>query len=173
MKKCPNCHHSNLNNASQCDKCGYYFDDTIKCKYCGKDNLKAWEFCINCHKELYSNSVHEENRKNYDDNEEDLKTISFECIVCNNKFMINANDDFNVFICKKCRSIFLYEWKNNKLVINVIKKEEFFPDNIKEIITIIYPTLLSYHNSHTSYIPFSLFSKNLTKVPSLQKTTNF
>jgi endogenous inhibitor of DNA gyrase (YacG/DUF329 family) len=130
-KDCPNCKSPNLNNAFQCDKCGYYFDDVAKCPHCGTYNLKTWNTCIKCsHKISYSQNNDNNKEKKHSHNKEE---ILFDCIVCHNKFSVNVTDNFNAFACKQCRSIFSYEWKKNKLVINIIKKEEIIPEKIKEL----------------------------------------
>jgi endogenous inhibitor of DNA gyrase (YacG/DUF329 family) len=138
LKDCPSCGSPNAINAYECHQCGYNFDDIIKCPHCGEFNFNGWKKCKNCKGELYvyksnnyENNNFEETNEKYEYNK---KTIFFKCIVCNNNFSINTDDDFNAFVCKKCRSIFTYEWKNNKLIINIIKKEEIIPNEIIEII---------------------------------------
>jgi endogenous inhibitor of DNA gyrase (YacG/DUF329 family) len=133
-KDCPNCGFPNLNNAFKCDKCNYHFDDVIECPHCGTYNLKNWYKCIKCSKKIYvSENKHESNKNKEYSQDNNKNSILFDCVVCNNKFNINTNDNFNSFVCKKCRSIFSYEWINNKLIINVVKREEIIPDNIKEL----------------------------------------
>ncbi|MCL2444199.1 MAG: hypothetical protein FWD13_12160 [Treponema sp.] len=74
------------------------------------------------------------NNVNVNNNE---KIILFECVICNNKYSINVYDIYNTFICRNCNSIFSYEWKNNKIIINVIKKEEYIPEYINNILILI------------------------------------
>jgi len=97
------------------------------CTRCGcklKLNLK---FCTQCGLKCdFSTSNKDHQTKD--------KSIVFECIVCQNEFSINAIDTFNAFACIKCKSIFSYEWKNNKCIINVIKKEKNIP---KELIILM------------------------------------
>jgi hypothetical protein len=62
------------------------------------------------------------------------KMIQYTCICCNYKFGVLPKDDFNTFACKKCHSIFSYEWQNDKLLIKTIVKNEYIPEEIKKIL---------------------------------------
>jgi predicted RNA-binding Zn-ribbon protein involved in translation (DUF1610 family) len=133
--ECPNCGEQNFNTASRCKKCNWSFSDSIKCPHCGEYNLKTWGKCVKCKKELFSSQNNYENKNNQrKENETNKETKIFECVVCRNKFSINVIDEYNAFVCKNCRSIYSYEWKNGKLLINVVKREETIPDNIKKLI---------------------------------------
>jgi DnaJ-domain-containing protein 1 len=104
MKDCPNCGSQNKVDAVKCYVCRHYFDDESTSDF--------------------NDSYEEEKRKN--------KNTLFDCPVCKNNFKINTNDDFNAFACKNCRSIFSYEWKNNKLIISAVKKQKYIPDEIRK-----------------------------------------
>ena len=139
MKACPTCGNYNFNNAYECNKCKYKFDDVIICENCGESNLKIWEKCIKCGKRINITNNHKNNGYEYKNNnsekkqENNVKTTLFECTVCKNKFSIDTRDNFDAFACKKCKSIFSYEWIKNKLIINVIKKEQIIPNEIMNL----------------------------------------
>jgi preprotein translocase subunit Sec63 len=107
-----------MDNIKECPKCGWAsFSDAVKCHMCGH--------IFNIAKE-----DKKEDRKN--GRKEYLK--KFVCIICHNEFSVNVMDLFNVFICMNCRSIFLYEWVNGKLIISIVKREEVIPKEIKKLI---------------------------------------
>ena len=133
MKDCYNCGTQNRADASVCYICGYNFnndenndDDKINCPKCGYLNFIEWEcYCEHCHELIFDYDTYQK-RKN--------KKVStmFDCPICKNKFKIGTEDDFNAFACKHCRSIFSYEWDNNKLVISAVKKNKNIPDEIRK-----------------------------------------
>ena len=93
MKDCPDCGSQNKVDASECYVCGYDFDENDTSDFNDYEQVKT-----------------------------NNKITIFDCPVCKNNFKIYTNDIFNAFACKKCHSIFSYEWKNNKLIITAIKK---------------------------------------------------
>jgi hypothetical protein len=56
------------------------------------------------------------------------------CDSCKNDFEITISDEFGVFICKRCRSIYTYEYINNKFKIIQIYKNMYIPSEIKKIL---------------------------------------
>lgn len=47
---CPNCgkRRKVLTSKTHCEKCGFKFEDALKCQNCGALNLKGSKYCINC-----------------------------------------------------------------------------------------------------------------------------
>jgi endogenous inhibitor of DNA gyrase (YacG/DUF329 family) len=125
MKDCPDCGSQNKVDASECYFCGYYFDDENE----------------------YTSDFNNQEKQKY----ENKKTL-FKCPVCNNNFKIYTNDIFNAFACINCRSIFSYEWENNKLIISAVRKEKYIPEEIRkaaEIFELKFP--ISQENLKSSY----------------------
>jgi endogenous inhibitor of DNA gyrase (YacG/DUF329 family) len=57
------------------------------------------------------------------------------CDSCKNKFKITPSEDFDAFICRKCRSIYTYEWLNGELKIVQQIKNAYIPPEIKRLLT--------------------------------------
>jgi hypothetical protein len=139
-KDCPKCGSPNMNDAVKCKKCEYFFGDRIisnrsqdiKCPYCGTLNSNWFRKCEDCNNKVCVSKSKYENKKS--SQEYNKKTILFDCVAYHNKFTINVDGISNVFICQNCSSIFSYEWKDNKLIIHIVKKEDFIPKNIKILI---------------------------------------
>jgi endogenous inhibitor of DNA gyrase (YacG/DUF329 family) len=130
-KDCPKCGSQNDVDISKCSVCGYYFYDEESSDFSDSQKKRT-----------------------------NKKTI-FECPECKSNFTIYTNDDFNAFACIKCRSIFSYEWNNNKLIINAVKKEKYIPDEIRKaakIFELDFPIIQeklkkSYHRILAQYHP--------------------
>jgi len=100
----------------------------IECPKCGEQNFNTASYCKKC-SYMFSDSKQKKKEK------DNKRTTIFDCVVCGNKFSIEANYDFYAFACLNCRSIFSYEWKNDSLLINVVKREEHVPERIKKLIS--------------------------------------
>lgn len=81
---CPNCHKERkvLTSETECEFCGFKFDEAFKCSECGALNLKGSDECINCHTKF--------NKKSFINNEEveiikNKENKSVKCPVCNTR----------------------------------------------------------------------------------------
>lgn len=83
---------------------------------------------------MFENISTSKKKKSADSKQNKTKKINFQCTICNDKFDINISDGYDVFLCKKCNSIFTYDGTKEKISIRIIKKgiEKIYSD-INEI----------------------------------------
>jgi len=93
------------------------------------DHVPHWE-----RESRSKNDNNSQRRGNF--HESYYEKMKYECIVCQYIISVDVNENFNTFFCNKCRSIFSYEIINEKININVIKKEFYIPKYVEEAISL-------------------------------------
>ena len=126
MKTCPKCKDFIHNDVMKC-KCGFEFHNYKRCPDCGK-RAKGIEKICKCGFVFITgqSSSTQKNEKST------AKRLEITCSVCCNKFIIEITDELLPFVCKKCKTIFLYEDNNGSIKIELLRKGKYIPGEMEQ-----------------------------------------